>query len=192
MRAWIGSAARKATHHCLPQLSDDTLMECNMLTQEIVQSLFSYDPETGLLTRNQRMSQMKSGSYAGTKNSNGYLYVSISYKIYAVHRLIWMYVYGHFPEKNVDHKNGIKHDNRLCNLRNATTSENNQNRRKYSNNKTGYKGVSIKKGRSINKYLAQIKVNGNVKHLGYFETPDLAHAAYRDAASKYHTHNDLN
>ena len=34
MKAWIGSAARKATHHCLPHSSDDTLIRCNMTAKK--------------------------------------------------------------------------------------------------------------------------------------------------------------
>ena len=191
MKTWIGSAARKATHHCLPHPSDDTLIRCNMLTQELVHSLFDYDPETGLFICKQRRSQKPAGSIAGYKNSNGYIFLHINHKNYSAHRVAWFYVYGVWP-KFLDHINRVKDDNRICNLKNVNRSENGQNREKCLNNKTGYKGVSIRKSKKGIKYVAQIKSNNKVIHLGYFDIAEQAFEAYCNAASKYHTNNNVN
>lgn len=80
-----------------------------------------------------------------------------------------------------DHANLDTLDNRTANLRRATRSENQSNTRRSSRNKTGFKGVSyfIPKG----KYRASITLNGIQHHLGYFENPTEAHAAYRSSAS---------
>ena len=79
-----------------------------------------------------------------------------------------------------DHINHATLDNRRSNLRIATDQQNKRNRRKQSNNVSGYKGVSWFKTR--NKFRAQIKVAGKVLHLGYFATAHEAHVAYRQTS----------
>lgn len=81
-----------------------------------------------------------------------------------------------------DHVNGNKLDNRRCNLRNATNSQNRHNVGPYKNNKFGLKGVSKKR----DKFQAQIMVNYVPKFLGSFDTPQQAHEAYRIAATELH------
>jgi len=83
-----------------------------------------------------------------------------------------------------DHINGDKLDNRKCNLRTATTAQNRCNRGKQIDNKSGYKGVVFVS--KYNNWQASIKINGKRKHLGTFRTPELAHAAYCEAAPKVH------
>lgn len=92
---------------------------------------------------------------------------------------------GVSPDKRQpDHENGVTLDNRRNNLRFATSSQNAMNRRKTSANSSGYKGVHWHKGHQ--KWCAQIKVNGKSIHLGYFDTPEEAHAAYCEAATRLH------
>ena len=85
---------------------------------------------------------------------------------------------------HVDHINGNGLDNRRSNLRLATTAQNNQNRDKYKNNTTGYKGVSQQRGRR--RFRAQIYVNGRAIYLGWYETAIEAALAYDRAVWKYH------
>ena len=66
--------------------------------------------------------KIKVGAIAGTLYPNCYRYVTINRKRYCEHRLAWLYVYGKWPEDMVDHINGIKDDNRIENLREATRS----------------------------------------------------------------------
>lgn len=78
-----------------------------------------------------------------------------------------------------DHVNGDMLDNRRCNLRSATVSQNNANsrdRRRRSN----YRGVYWHG--QAGKWCAQISMNGRIKHLGLFETQEAAAAAYDLAA----------
>lgn len=84
----------------------------------------------------------------------------------------------------VDHINGNGLDNRRCNLRPATSSQQNMNTRKRSDNSSGFKGVSwhTKAG----KWRAVISANRKVLHLGYFESPDAAYEAYLAASSQHH------
>jgi hypothetical protein len=129
-----------------------------MLTQKRLKELLHYDPETGLFvwlknttTRNQK------GTVVGSLNSSGYIQTSIFGKAYYVHRLVWLYVYGYFPEKDIDHVNQKKNDNRLVNLRESSRSCNMRNTGNMATNISGVRGVSWdKKGR---KWAARICIN---------------------------------
>lgn len=81
----------------------------------------------------------------------------------------------------VDHINGNRLDNRRCNLRVATISQNNANRPVYKNNQLGVKGVALSGG----KYRARIRVNRKCICLGRHETIEQAAEAYRLAAERY-------
>lgn len=80
--------------------------------------------KSGIVTNN------KTGSIAGRSKNNSYLY--ITYKLPSgrkirmrIHRLVWMCYKGPIPEHLLpNHKNGIKHDNRLSNLEIVTTQRN--------------------------------------------------------------------
>ena len=85
---------------------------------------------------------------------------------------------------DTDHINGVKTDNRRCNLRVCTRSENQANRRAASNNKTRLKGVS--KSSRVETFRAEIKANGKHIYLGSFCTPEEAHKSYIAASLKYH------
>lgn len=88
-------------------------------------------------------------------------------------------------DKNeVDHKNGNTLDNRKQNLRVCSHSQNSKNAKRSKNNKTGYKGVSWHKRDCC--YQARIGVNMKRVHLGYYNTPEEAYAAYCEASKKYH------
>ena len=74
-------------------------------------------------------------------------------------------------------------DNRRSNLRIATALENVRNRRRQSNNKCGFKGVSWHKNTKL--FRAQIKVNGKQITLGRRKTAQEAYELYCDAAKFY-------
>ena len=82
----------------------------------------------------------------------------------------------------IDHKNGIRHDNRLCNLREATRFQNQQNLGISIRNTSGFMGVSYHKVTA--QWRASIRTDHGHKHLGYFDTPEAAAAAYRAAANR--------
>ena len=120
-----------------------------MLTQEQVKELFDYDPETGdLVWRVKRGTHGVAGKIAGgLDHHHGYFRIRIDGKLYRTHRIIWLYVYGAWPVNDIDHVNGLRHDNRICNLREATRAENMQNQRNPRvDNKSSYLGVSRKMG----------------------------------------------
>lgn len=83
-----------------------------------------------------------------------------------------------------DHINGNTLDNRRSNLRVVTRTQNNQNVTIRKHNKSGYKGVSLEK--KTGRWVAVIQANNKRIHLGTFDTPEEAYAAYCEAAKKYH------
>jgi hypothetical protein len=160
----------------------EVTMSSNILTQEELKSKFHYDKDTGIFTRTITTStNAKAGNVAGSPQNHGYLTIMINGKNYMCHRLAWLYMMGSFPINTIDHINMIRNDNRFCNLREATITENNWNTRNRRNNKSGYNGVhwSSRNG----KWASQITVNLKVIHVGYFECPEEASIAH-DAIAK--------
>ncbi len=84
----------------------------------------------------------------------------------------------------VDHRDCDGLNNRRTNLRMATSSQNGMNRRIQSNNTSGLKGVSW--SRRYGKWQAQVKIRRKAIHLGYFKSPEDAHAAYCEASADLH------
>lgn len=85
---------------------------------------------------------------------------------------------------HVDHRNGIKHDNQRDNLRACTKTQNSWNRPAQQNNSSGYKGVS--RHADTGKWQALIGHKGARFHLGLFDSPEAAHAAYCAKARELH------
>ncbi len=109
------------------------------------------------------------GDRVGSKDGKGYLRVSIRGKSYAIHRLVFYY-HNEFLPKYVDHINGDFTDNRIENLREATSSENNCNARLSKNNSSGVKGVSMSNGY----WIAQIMKDGKRLCLYHGKSKDEA------------------
>ena len=155
-----------------------------VLTQARLKELVVYNSTTGIFTRRVTTApRAMKGMQCGDLDGKGYLRMRVNGKRYSAHRLAWLYVTGRWPENEVDHKNCIKTDNRWCNLRAATPCENKRNTRPYSNNKSGYKGVSWHT--CSQKWRARILLDGKEKSLGLFMTPEAANAAYSEAAEKH-------
>lgn len=154
------------------------------ITAEAVRAALSYDPDTGLFLWIKAGPGVTVGAPAGHADSCGYLQIKFSQKICRVHRLAWLYVYGSWPEGQLDHINGIRTDNRIANLRKATNSENGQNRALQRNSTSKHAGVHFHKRHR--KWRAQIQVNGDKKHLGYFDCIEQAIAARAKAKAEMH------
>jgi hypothetical protein len=153
------------------------------LTAEQVRELLDYDPETGRFTWRIAPRGHKAGSQAGCIDSYGYVVIRIAGAGHKAHRLAWLIAYGEWPDDQIDHINGERSDNRIANLRSLTNQGNQQNRRTaHRGNSSGLLGVSPKRG----KWRAQIKVDGEKRHIGMFDTPEAAHAAYLEAKRKLH------
>ena len=158
-----------------------------MLTQKRLKELFFYDENCGDFVRIKKTTNsVNIGDVAGTKNFYGYLQINVDGKIYKNHRLAWLYVHGYMPNFDIDHINRSKTDNRIKNLRLVTTSQNQQNSGRRSDNTSGFKGVSLHK--KSGKWTARIKIENKYKHLGLFETKEKAYETYVDFALKNHSH----
>lgn len=165
----------------------------NVITQDELKKILFYNEQTGeFIWLVDVSAKTKAGSVAGRIDTKGYISIRIFNKHYLAHRLAWLYEYGKFPNLDLDHKNGIKTDNRIENLRECTHAENKQNLNKpMSTNKLGVLGVSIEKRKRKNKtserFLAQIMLDGKQIKLGRFKTIDEAKKAREMAEKKYFT-----
>lgn len=138
----------------------------NAVSRDDVLSAYDYDPETGIFVRR------NTGRPAGT-NRAGYVQLVVCGKQLYGHRVAMMLNTGEWPKDLVDHINGDKSDNRPCNLRVATKAQNGANGHLAARAKSQMKGAYYQSNTS--KWRAKC---ANV-HLGYFDTPEQAHDAYR-------------
>jgi hypothetical protein len=137
-----------------------------------------YSPEDGQLRWKEKPPHVcvEVGSILGSFDKDGYRRTGVMKKAYRNSRLVWFMHHKEWPKNYVDHINGVKTDDRIENLREATPQENAMNRPKQSTNSTGYKGVTFHK--RDKKYQATIEMSGKVKFLGYFNSALEAHQAY--------------
>lgn len=155
------------------------------LAHKRLRDVLSYDPETGLFTWLVKVTKYtRVGTTAGGVHSSGYRIVCVDSVLHRGHRLAWFWVTGNWPAHPIDHRNGVKHDNRFSNLREVSHQVNCQNLQgAQANNRSGYLGV-CQHGSS---WRAQIKLNGRRIVLGSFATPALAHEAYLTAKRAVHS-----
>ena len=160
-----------------------------MLTQQRLKEVLHYDPETGIFTWKYRTDVPKCTNslffdkIAGYKNNQGYFFIRINRKLYRSQRLAWLYVHGKWPDNEIDHINGVRHDNRFENLRDVTKSINMQNQKNARKDcSLGFQGVHA----DHNKFQSRININGKRTNLGSFKTPHEAHKAYLEAKRKHH------
>lgn len=164
-------------------------MTKHILTQAELKEQLHYNQDTGIFTWVACRPSISAGKIAGSVAKIGYIYLSINKNKYLAHRLAWFYVHGVWPKHQIDHINGIRTDNRICNLREATNFQNAQNKRKLRpDNRTGYTGVNLMKN---GKYRARIMVNQKEISLGRFTFIDDAIQAYKVARSKYHEYSTI-
>ncbi len=92
-----------------------------------------------------------------------------------------------YDPREVDHRNPAETlDNRRKNLRKIPSQKNKWNCRKRSDNKSGFKGVSLD---ACGKWRAQIGLDGRRIYLGLFTTARKAHQAYCEASRRLHGEN---
>lgn len=148
-----------------------------MLTAERLRELLEYNPLTGVFCWRVSRGTKRAGSAAGSLR-DGYWIIRCDRKNYGAHRLAWLWIHGEWPEGEIDHRDLVRSNNVLTNLREASHSLNNANRRLRPQN-AGMKGITCRKS---GKWVAQIAVNGVKMGLGTYLTAEEAHAAYRQAA----------
>lgn len=160
-------------------------MKNESLSHDHLRELLDYDPKTGIFTwkiaAGKRVSE---GLRAGWNEGKGYRKIQVSGKSYREHQLAWFYVNGKWPDHEVDHKDGIRNNNRISNLREATRLENRQNLSGKSSGKSGVIGCSWHK--KTKKWQAYISVGRKWHALGYFDNREDAGAAYLRAKQELH------
>jgi hypothetical protein len=140
-----------------------------MITHDVLLTLLDYNPETGHFTWLAPLStRVFAGSVAGGITTNGYVQLGVLGKRYHAHRLAWFYQTGQWPTQQIDHINGIRHDNRWENLREVSNHTNARNRRQVARNQSGITGVFWDKRR--NNWRAEIKSDGRCIYIGAYQT----------------------
>lgn len=175
-------------------------------TAEQVRELLRYDPKTGQFWRRWGVGNGRHtgpqgelvGTVAkaaskretcivialGTTSARRLAAGGFKKRAYKAHQLAWLYVHGEWPDREVDHINTDGTDNRLANLRLATTRQNGCNRGLRSDNKSGFKGITW--AERSQKWLVHIGHNGKILHLGLFATIEEAKAVRDEAATRLH------
>jgi HNH endonuclease len=170
-------------------LLGDKLMTINLekqnrLTHERLTALLDYCAESGTFHwRVSRQGRTRAGDRAGSV-VKGYREIKIDQVDYYEHRLAWFYIIGEWPSDVLDHIDLDKSNNRFSNLRDATGSTNQFNRKCPARNRVGMKGVSWCSTRG--KWRATIRAYRKSQTLGYFNSPEEAYATYVQAARRLH------
>lgn len=145
---------------------------------EVVKAWFSYNPETGTLTR-----ELKHRSNIPNEVNMDRGRVWFFGVLYQVTHIIWVVYHGKWPDEFIDHIDHNRQNNRIENLREATRAQNGWNRIEQNGNG---KGVTFRPEKIERPWQAQIQTNNEKMHLGFYTTKEEAAEAYRQAAIQYH------
>ena len=159
-----------------------------LITKEVedyVAKNLSYSPETGefrwLTNWGVRHS---AGDLAGRLSDAGYLIISVNQIPVKLHWIAWWISFGEWPDFIVDHKNTIKTDNRIENLRRATHSQNKMNSPAHKDSVSGIKGIHWRKDKRL--WRATIMKDGQKYYLGAYKDKMDAARAYDEACIRLH------
>ena len=145
---------------------------------------FRYDPDTGFLFRIARNHKTGRLGQITNKDNHGYIIVIHRGRRLKAHRLAWLLKTGELPRGQIDHINGIRDDNRWCNLRTVTPAENAQNSRVRVDSKSGVTGVAYLQ--HCDRWMAYINAYGVRRYIGYFTRKEDAISARKAAELLYH------
>lgn len=154
-------------------------------SQEFLKENFFYDPETGEFLHRCPLTKIPVRKPKRKDPRSEYQTTIIGSKAYMTHRLCYVYYHGSFDESfQVDHINCDKRDNRIENLRLATAREQMRNRPVRKDSFTKIKGITFDVSKQ--RYRARIRSDKKRIHLGWFDTPEEAQAAFIKAAVSLH------
>lgn len=163
--------------------SEDKTLD--LITHSDLLKTLKYEPETGefywLISPKYNI---PSGSRAGGDMKTGYRFIKLNSRFYTSHRLAFFYMTGAWPVGEIDHINGIRNDNRWQNLRVVSVAQNGLNRKKYSTNTSGAKGVSWHA--RLQKWRVRIQKSGKRIDLGCFDNIADAQKTYENFARTYY------
>lgn len=149
---------------------------------ETIERYIEYLPESGLFRRKLFVRPGKD-LVRGRVDHRGYLRVCTAGHEYLAHRLAWFLHHREWPAEEVDHINGNRQDNRICNLRESSHTQNNHNQPMRRNNKSGVKGVHRSRG---GKWHVQVCLNYKIHHGGLYERLEDAEVAARQLRDQLH------
>ena len=159
-------------------------MKSRIIKVDEVASSFSYNEETGEITRIKFRGLPSNIKTLKRASKSKYPMISFNGNSYLAHRIAWVLKTKKNPELDIDHINGDKWDNRWSNLRVATTSQNCQNKPIHTKSKSGVKGVCFHK--LTGKWFAQIKINGKHVFRKLFNTIEEAEIEIKKQRLIYH------
>lgn len=155
------------------------------LTAEAARAALSYDPATGEFRWRVNVSATgRAGNIAGCVRKDGRRVLRLGGKLYLAYRVAFLIQTGSWPSHEVDHTDGNPGNDAWANLRQATRGQNARNTRTRHDNVLRRKGISPHK--QTGKIQASITADGQTHNLGLHDTPEQAHAAYREAAKRLH------
>lgn len=159
------------------------------MTVDYLWRVLDYNPKTGIFIwkvdpeKDKRFNARYPGKRAGAISTRGYRNIRIYGKNYKEHRLAYYMMTGEQPIQ-IDHIDGDTGRNVFKNLRKSDVHTNKFNTEKRSNNKSGYKGVSLCS--FTGRWAASIRAYGIHYRLGRFDSPEQAAAAYKKKAIELH------
>lgn len=124
----------------------------------------------------------RKGKRAGCLRPDNYRVIGINGLQYLEHRVIWFYHHKRWPNKDLDHKDRDRSNNKITNLREAAVSDNNINSGVAKHNTSGYRGVYFCRG--MKKWAAQIDKNNKAVYLGCYNTKEEAAFARQTAEAQ--------
>jgi hypothetical protein len=150
-----------------------------MITQARLKELLVYDPSSGHFYNLCKRNKSAVGDVVGSLHKTlQRRYVRLDGKRYLTYRLAWLYTYGEFPKVEIDHINRNPSDDRICNLREATTAQNQRNRNPdNTKTKSGVVGVCWHAPSKL--WFAHARLNRKQHCIGYFKNLDEATEARR-------------
>ena len=153
----------------------------SLITADFLRDIMDYNPLTGSFIQRKTRGGFEAGRILGFRRSDGYVQIKVNGRAFLAHRLAWLWCHGEWPlaDKDIDHINNDRSDNRIENLRLATRTQNCANGKTRRTNKSGHPGVFYlvrKDGRSP-RWEASIAVAGKRRRLGFFKDKEAAIAA---------------
>lgn len=159
------------------------IKESEAVTFEEAHEALSYNSETGEFRWREGVRGRRPGSIAGNVQGKGTktarIRVCLKGRSFMAHRLAWFMTYNEWPELEIDHIDRDPTNNRISNLRLATTDQNRRNLSLKSNNTSGFAGIRFIE--RLNKWEARACEKNKIKNLGLF--PEIEHAL--EAREKY-------
>jgi hypothetical protein len=154
-----------------------------IVSQSRLREVLSYCKETGQFHWLKRLSKNVAPGRTAGSLCQGYVRIKVDGQLFAAHRLAWLFAYGEWPDREVDHIDRDRSNNRLANLRQASSSLNKANTSLRRTNTSGFKGVKFHSQRR--RWNARITVNGRQISLGMHDSREEAHQAYVAAAHEH-------